>query len=176
MKINEVIIVEGEHDATRLKQLFAVDIIVTNGSAISKKTLNLISEVSKTRGIIVFCDPDYPGEQIRKKIMAVVPDAKHAFIKKDLALDERKGKVGVEHASDEDLIKSLENIVHFKESESLAYQDYLRLSFGGNKQRRIILCDKLNIGYCNAKTLYKRLNMLALSYDDLIKIMGEENE
>ena len=39
-----------------------------NGSEISDETLDLIKELSKNHNIIVFTDPDYPGERIRKKI------------------------------------------------------------------------------------------------------------
>jgi len=176
MKINEVIVVEGEHDATRLKQLFDVDIIVTNGSAINQKTLSLIKQVNETRGVIVFCDPDYPGEQIRKKIMEVIPNARHAFIHKEDAIDTVKHKIGVEHASDDALYKALEYVVSFKEDSTISYDDFIKLDMIGNKKRRLVLCSKLNIGYSNAKTLYKRLNMLSLSYDDIVKIMEDTNE
>lgn len=176
MKINEIIVVEGEHDAARLKQFFDVETIVTNGSEISIKTLNLIKEVNESRGVIVFCDPDYPGEKIRKTIIDYVGITKHAFINKDKAIDYQKNKVGIEHASKNDLVNSLENVVTFNDSISLLYSDYLKLGFSGNKSKRILLCDYLNIGYCNVKTLYKRLNMLNYTYEDLVKIMGEINE
>lgn len=177
MKINEVIVVEGEHDATRIKQLFDADFIVTNGSAISQDTLNLIKQVNTSRGIIVFCDPDFPGEQIRKKIMEVIPHAKHAFVRKEKAIDKKKNKVGVEHVSDDELIRALEYVVTFNDNQTtITWNDYLKLGLVGNKQRRMQVCDKVNIGYCNAKTLYKRLNMLSLSFDDLLMILGEIDE
>ena len=176
MKINEVIVVEGEHDATRLKQIFDVETIVTNGSAISTTTLNLIKEVNEQRGVIIFCDPDYPGEQIRKKIMEFVGETKHAFINKNKAIDYQKNKVGIEHATTSDLIESLENVVTFNDTTSLLYDEYLTLGLIGNKKRRELLCDYLNIGYCNAKTLYKRLNMLNYNVHKLKKILGEIDE
>lgn len=166
MKIKEVIVVEGEHDATRLKQLFDVDVIVTNGSAINKKTLNLIKEVAKTRGVIVFTDPDYPGERIRKIISEHVPQAKQAFIRKKDAVDNIKKKVGVEHASDENIKEALKDLKIFDQQEdSLSYSDYISLGLVGDKVARANVCNALNIGKCNAKTLYKRLNMLGLDYD-----------
>lgn len=177
MKINEVIVVEGTHDALRLKQVFEVDTIITNGSAINKETLSLIKQVNETRGVIVFCDPDYPGEQIRKKIMQEIPTVKHAFIHKDKAIDERKHKVGVEHATDEDLYEALEFVVTFDlENQSLSKEEYTSLGLVGDKQKRIILCDSLNIGYANAKTLYKRLNMLDLNKDKILEILRDNHE
>ena len=42
-KIKQVIVVEGKTDTNHLKKLFDVDTIETNGSAVSKSTLNLNS-------------------------------------------------------------------------------------------------------------------------------------
>ena len=41
-KIKQVIVVEGKTDTNHLKKIFDVDTIETNGSAISKSTLNLM--------------------------------------------------------------------------------------------------------------------------------------
>ena len=60
-KIKQVIVVEGKTDTNHLKKIFDVDTIETNGSAISKSTLNLIKQVAKTKGVILFLDPDYTG-------------------------------------------------------------------------------------------------------------------
>lgn len=173
MRINEVIVVEGKNDATRLKQIFDVETIITNGSEISQETLNLIKEVNDTKGVIVFCDPDYPGEKIRSKIIELVPNAKHAYIAKNKAVDNIKHKVGVEHASDKDIIESLKSVVSYQEHSSLSWQEYLLCGFSGNKELRERFCSYLNIGTANTKTLFKRLNMLNLTYDDINKIMEE---
>ena len=62
-KIKEIVIVEGKTDTALLKQLFEVDTIETHGLALSDKTLALIKEASKSRGIIVLTDPDFPGKK-----------------------------------------------------------------------------------------------------------------
>ena len=56
-----------------------------------------IEHAQETRGIIIFTDPDFSGEKIRKTIMEVVPQAKHAFCP-GTKLYRKKGKLGVEHA------------------------------------------------------------------------------
>ena len=38
-----------------------------------------IKAAQKRRGVIIFTDPDFAGEKIRKKIAAEVPGCKHAF-------------------------------------------------------------------------------------------------
>ena len=54
LKINEIIVVEGRDDITAIKRVVDAHIIALNGfSALSKKTINKIVELSKNnfRGI-----------------------------------------------------------------------------------------------------------------------------
>ena len=83
-RIKEIIVVEGKTDTALLKELFEVDTIETHGLALDDKTLNLIKEASKSRGIIVLTDPDFPGKKIRDQIQKVVPNCKHAFVSKKM--------------------------------------------------------------------------------------------
>lgn len=78
-KIEEIIVVEGKDDTKRLKEVFDVDTIETRGSAINETILEQIEHAQETRGVIVFTDPDFSGEKIRKTIMEAIPDAQHAF-------------------------------------------------------------------------------------------------
>ena len=48
-------------------------------SAINEDDLERINKLNDLRGVIVFTDPDYNGERIRKIIMEAIPTAKHAF-------------------------------------------------------------------------------------------------
>lgn len=80
MRIEEIIVVEGKDDTKRLQQFVDADTIETNGSALSEDTLEKISHAEQVRGVIIFTDPDFSGEKIRKQITEVVPTAKHAFI------------------------------------------------------------------------------------------------
>ncbi len=82
MKVKEIIVVEGKDDTAKLKQALDVDTIETNGSAINKQTLDQIAHAKQKRGVIIFTDPDYPGQRIRKIIDEHVPGCKHAFFDK----------------------------------------------------------------------------------------------
>ena len=66
-KISEIVIVEGKTDSNKLKSIFDVNTLETNGLALSKRKLNEIISISKERGIILFLDPDGPGEKNKKK-------------------------------------------------------------------------------------------------------------
>lgn len=171
--ISEVVIVEGKTDTAKLKSIFNVDTIETHGLSLSTKKIKEIISISKKRGIILFLDPDLPGEKIRKKIIEYLPESKQCFIEKT---DIKKGKkIGVAEASVESIIKAFSNITTFsKENKSLTWEEYIDLDMS-HKNKRIWLCRKLNISYCNHKQLFKRLNMLNLSCDDILKIFDNKN-
>ena len=134
-RIQEVIVVEGKTDTATLQQLFDVDTIETSGSGINEDILQQIETASKTRGVIILTDPDYPGQQIRNKIIARVPNAKHAFVKKKDAIG--KKKLGIAEARHEAIIEALENTVQFREREdTLSWQDFISLDIIGDHEKR----------------------------------------
>lgn len=174
MKIQEIIIVEGKHDSAVLKQYFDVDTIETNGSAINEETLAFISSMHETRGVIVFTDPDYPGTRIRNMINARIQGCKHAFLPKEKALGNHK--VGIEHASRDDLWDALQHVVTFQpDFQSDITMDVLvELGLNGlpnSAEKRKQLCAKLHIAPCNAKTLCKRLQMMGIKKLQLQNLM-----
>lgn len=187
-KISEIVVVEGKDDTKRLQQVLDVDTIETNGSALNNETLDKIKHAQRVRGVIVFTDPDFPGEKIRKQIMAVVPDAKHAFISREKGAPKKKhGSLGVEHASNEAIIQALKDVstptTESFESE-IAIEDLIQFGLiagNGSRVRREKLGEKLNIGYTNGKQLKKRLSMFQISKETFLVAMkeiieGETNE
>lgn len=170
-RISEVIVVEGIHDASRLSQFFDCDTIITGGSGVDADTMNLIRQAQEKRGVIVFTDPDTSGEQIRAVIQKAVPGVKHAFIDKKKA--RTKYKVGVEHASRQDLEDSLKSCVQFIENAqpSLSWSDYIDFGLASSKEKRNQLCSALHIGPCNSKTCFKRLNALQITSEQIEAIL-----
>ncbi len=90
-KIKEVIVVEGKDDTKRLALAVDADTLETNGSAISEATLAQIKTLQASRGVIVFTDPDFSGERIRKTISAAVPGVKHAFLPRKAGVPTKAG-------------------------------------------------------------------------------------
>lgn len=167
-KIKEIVVVEGKTDTALLKEIFDVDTIETHGLALNEQTLKLIKEASKSRGIIILTDPDFPGKKIRDQIQDVVPDCKHAFVSKKDATG--KKKLGIAEAKKEAVIAALENVVSFKtDQQSLTWTEFLDLDIIGNKQKRLLIYEIFNLGYGNVKTLYKRLNMVGITKNDVLK-------
>ena len=77
-KNKDVIVVEGQSDVNKLRLLIDADYVITNGSEISRETIEYIKTLSLTRRIIILTDPDYPGMRIREIISQAVPSALHA--------------------------------------------------------------------------------------------------
>lgn len=169
MIIKEVIVVEGKNDTRKLQSFFDVETIETHGLGLSKETIAFIKEINSKRGVIVFTDPDHPGEMIRKRINEAIPGLKNAFVLKEDA--RTKKKVGIEHADKEVLEEALKNVVSYEESKNtLSYEDFIDLGFMGqndSSEKREKISKKYHLGKCNAKTLFKRINLVGLTKEDL---------
>lgn len=178
IKIQEIIVVEGKDDTKRIQQVVEADTIETIGSAINEEILERIAHAEAIRGVIVFTDPDFSGEKIRKIITEAIPTVKHAFISRRLATPAKRGaSLGVEHASDEAIIEALKNVMTPKIEQEVAEIPLSVLSEFGliagdqAKARREALGDVLSIGYTNGKQLRKRLKMFQISQEELVRAM-----
>lgn len=174
--MQDIIVVEGTHDEIKIKSIFPeANCIVTNGSEISNETIKLIKKMSETHSIIIFTDPDSPGEKIRSKILNEVPNAKQAFLRKKDCISGNKKKVGIEHASKDSIIKSLQNVYSPNNIiQTITTQDLFELRLNGDKESAILrnkISDYLNIGQPNAKTFLKRLNLLQIDKKQLEEII-----
>lgn len=182
IKIQEVLVVEGKDDTANLKRFYEVDTYETKGSAITDEDLARIERLHDLRGVIVFTDPDYNGERIRRLIMTAIPTVRHAFLHRDEASPRSKTKgrsLGVEHASFADLEKALAGVRGHYEDEDhfdITTADLARLGLllgTDSRQRREFLGQKLRIGYSNGKQLLKRLRLFGVTLDEVEEVMGE---
>lgn len=187
IRIKEIIVVEGKDDTKRLQQVVECDTIETIGSAINDDILERIQHAEEVRGVIVFTDPDFSGEKIRKIVTEAVPSAKHAFIsRKEAAPTKRGNSLGVEHASDDAILEALANVLTPLDDtvQTVEIPRELLLYFGliagpRAKARREALGDYLRIGYTNGKQLCKRLAMFQITVEELKTAMAvvlEEEE
>ncbi len=67
-KIKEIIVVEGKDDTKKILRAVNADTFETNGSALSSADIERLKKLQQKRGLIVFTDPDFNGERIRKMI------------------------------------------------------------------------------------------------------------
>ncbi|VDG21407.1 ribonuclease M5 [Lactiplantibacillus mudanjiangensis] len=172
-KIKEVIVVEGKDDTKRLALAVNADTIETNGSAISDQTLAQIKRLQASRGVIVFTDPDYSGERIRKTISKNVPGVQHAFLPRDAGVPTKAGgSLGVEHASPAAIQAALANLYTENPAtapELISRADLIKaglLAGPAARKRREQLGELLKIGYVNGKQLPKRLQLFQIQPAD----------
>ena len=177
VKIKEIIVVEGKSDYTLLKSFLDVEIIITNGSEISKETLDLIKKANETKGVIILTDPDYPGMQIRNKINQYTSGCKNAFVEKSKAIKGKK--VGIAETRKEDILEALENVVTFTDSSDgdVTYTDLYELGFIGkadSKARREKVSSYYHLGWCNGKNFLKRINMFNITIDMIKEVIKND--
>lgn len=167
--IKEIIVVEGVNDTKRLRSFFDCETIETHGLGLSKETIEYIKQVNNKRGVILFLDPDTPGEKIRNRLNKEIPNLKNAFVLKQDARTTKK--VGIEHASKEVLEEALNNLITYSDSkESISQSEFYDLGLNGqndSKEKRELISKYYHLGKCNSKTMFKRLNMLGVTYDEL---------
>ena len=162
-KIKEVIVVEGKDDTKQVQRAVDADTFETNGSALSLADIEQLKKLQERRGLIVFTDPDFNGERLRKMISQAIPGVKHAFIQRRQGVPtEAHGSLGEEVDQPEftraDMVKA--NLV------------------GGAtaRYRRERLGQILGIGYGNGKQMLKRLNVFRVSRTQFQKAMVQVNQ
>lgn len=179
MKINEIVVVEGKDDTTRVKLAVDCDTLETNGSAINQETIEAIQHAALKRGVIILTDPDYPGNKIRTTIEKAVPAARHAFVDAAIARN-NKGKIGIEHAPLEAIREALINVSTPFDSDVETVSKQLLIDCGlivgpGAKEKRTKVCRELRIGYCNGKQLFHRLNAFGITEADVTAALKGKN-
>ena len=170
MNIKETIVVEGKDDESAVLAALEANIIITHGYGINNSILELIKTAYEKTGIIIFTDPDHAGEEIRKRLTALFPDAKQAYLTQDEA--EKAGDIGIENASPESILSALKK-AHALTNESsgeFTMDDMFELGLTGypdSAEKRKELGKKLGIGNANAKAFLKRLNYMGIKKEDL---------
>ena len=174
MNINGAIVVEGKSDVAFLSSFINAEFITTNGSEISKDTIEYIKKVAQTKKVYVLTDPDYPGQRIRKVLDENIPNLNHCFVRKECSI--KNGKVGVAESTKEEIENALKNAVATKceYKENIKMSDLINLGLSGSidsLEKRNKIAEQLHIGHCNAKTFLKRLNYCDINIDDLKKLL-----
>ncbi len=185
IRIKEVIVVEGKDDTKQILKAVDADTYETNGSAISTADLAKLKKLQTSRGLIVFTDPDFNGERIRKIISEAIPGVKHAFIKrKDGVPTEAHGSLGVEHAMSAVIKSALEHLYTQTATPQQVFtrEDLQKWGLTGqadSRKRREKLGQLLGIGYGNGKQLIHRLNMFQVdraTFEQAIKQINQEED
>jgi len=184
LMIQELIVVEGKNDAHAVRRaLGKVDIIWTEGFGLTEKKLLFISEAARRRGVIVCTDPDFAGQQIRERIKKRIPDAKHVFLSRECACNEKGDDIGLENVSNEEIRKAFSKIITHKETsrmrcneeDTFDMEDMLYFGLAGKEgasAKRSALGKLLGIGDTNAKQFLYRLNRYSFNREDFLRALS----
>lgn len=181
-KIKEVIVVEGKDDTKQIQRAVDADTFETNGSALSLADIEQLKKLQQTRGLIIFTDPDFNGERLRKMISQAIPGVKHAFIRRDQGIPtEAHGSLGVEHASQKTILHALSSLYTEEEvgSPLFSRRDMVQadlVSGPAARRRRERLGQLLGIGYGNGKQMLKRLNLFRVTRDQFDQAIAQMNQ
>lgn len=173
--IREVIVVEGRDDVTAVKRAVDAEVISVGGFGINARVIERIKEANERQGVIVFTDPDFAGEKIRRIISKRVPGVKHAYIDKSEGF--KRGDIGVENASPESILQALKSAkCEIKEDRhEFTIEDMTFFKLTGDvksKERRAYLGKMLRVGYCNTTQFIKRLNNYGISREEFINAVN----
>ena len=169
-QIEQAIVVEGRDDVEVVSRAVEALIIPTHGFGITAGTWELIDRAYREKGIIILTDPDFSGEEIRRKLSARFPDALQAYIPRQLAT--RKGDIGVENAAPEDVAEALfaARATLREKSCEVTERDFVRLGLSGAagaSEMRERVAARLGIGYGNSKAMCRMINGYGISLEEL---------
>ena len=169
LTLSAILVVEGAMDQAFLSNFIDCEFVQTNGSAVSRETIEYLKEASKTRQIVILTDPDSPGNLIRSRIAAEVPTCLHAFVRKERSIKGKK--VGVAESTKEEVLLALSHLVPAPHDlGGLTMTDLEELGLTGNansREMRDRVAERLHLGHVNAKMFLKRANALNLTKEDL---------
>lgn len=159
--IKEIVVVEGKDDITAVKRAINCELIATGGFGFPKGVMERIKTAHNKRGVIIFTDPDFAGEKIRKKISSEIPGCKHAFLPRENAI--KDGDIGVENASPESIRSALSTVRTEINTNKREFENFDLLTNGlvGSKKSSTMRDEMgkiLGIGYGNSKQFLNRLN------------------
>ncbi len=181
VKIREAIVVEGRYDKNTISQVVDAPILETGGFGImkDKAQLDLLRQVAKRRGLIVFTDSDGAGFVIRNFLKGAISGEylKHAYIPDILGKERRKsapgkeGKLGVEGMTPQVILDCLIRAGATLEGEKdtrwepdITKQDLVDWGLSGGTDsaaKRLALLKKLNLPeHMSSNAMLQALNLL----------------
>lgn len=132
IRISMPILVEGKYDKNTLSQYFDADIFYFGGFSVfnAKEKQAMIRKIAKD-GIIILCDSDGAGKQLRSFLTGILPKDKvyNAYVPKIEGKEKRKtkaskaGLLGVEGMRREELVKALSPFVNDGGREKFSHSE-----------------------------------------------------
>ena len=168
--LNRILVVEGKEDASYLSNFIDSEIVIVNGFELSSETISYL----QNKPVILLLDPDEAGANIRKKLNSLLNNCVNVEI--NINKCTRGKKNGVAECEIDEVLKKIRGFAANKvtKKDNIGAIDLYNLGLN-NKQLRRYVCDRLNLGLCNNKTLLKRINLNNISLSSLCEIIKEYN-
>ena len=168
--LNRILVVEGKEDASYLSNFIDSEIVIVNGFELSSETISYL----QNKPVILLLDPDEAGANIRKKLNSLLNNCVNVEI--NINKCTRGKKNGVAECEIDEVLKKIRGFAANKvtKKDNIGAIDLYNLGLN-NKQLRHYVCDRLNLGLCNNKTLLKRINLNNISLSSLCEIIKEYN-
>lgn len=172
-----LIVVEGKTDIDFLSKFISADFYSVNGSAVSEKDLEFIKQYMKNGDVVVLTDPDFPGTKIRNYLNENITGLDNAYVRKEFSI--KKNKVGVAESTKDEVLRALKNKIKFSENKSeqtISSQDLYELGLIGksnSSELRKIVSENFHLGFNNAKSLLKKLNMLSIEKEEIEMVLKD---
>lgn len=176
--MGQIIIVEGKSDTRRLKEVFGqVMTFETSGLGLDDKKLAALKRLAVDHELIVFTDPDGPGEIIRARLNGALDDLAHAYLPNNKAISKKRDKVGVEHASCVDIKIALSNCKFLVSDRVFEYEieDLIDWKIYNSKSKRLLFCDGLNIAFGNNQKVLSQLNNYQIDLKKIKDVLEKMN-
>ena len=176
LEIKEAIVVEGRDDTAALRKVTDALIIETHGFGIKRETWELLEKAYREKGLIILTDPDFSGEEIRRRLTERFPESRHSYMPRAKAL--KNGDIGVENASPEDIAKVLVKVCtpsHETIRMKFTQRDMDEAGLAGgavSREKRQQVGEILGIGYGNSSTFIKKLNSFGVTrkeFDEAVR-------
>ena len=169
ISLNRILVVEGKEDASYLSNYIDSEIVVVNGYELSKSTISYL----KDKPVILLLDPDSAGENIRIQLNRVLNNAVNVNI--DIKKCTKGAKNGVAECEIDEILDKLSEFCREIDAKQADFTiaDLYELGLSNNKELRTYVCEKLNLGNCNFKTLRKRLIANNVQLHKLCEIIEE---
>lgn len=177
--IKEIIVVEGKDDISKVKSALEAEVIATGGFGYGDRFLRDLKNIAEKKGVIILTDPDFAGEQIRRRISKDLKNCKHAFLPQGKAL--KKGDIGVENATAEDIRQAIYKARPEVEEKRQLFkkEDLINLGLIGaqdSMEKRDQLGHLLGIGYGNGKQFLNRLNNFGITREEFVEALEKLEE
>ncbi|MBQ2228076.1 MAG: ribonuclease M5 [Firmicutes bacterium] len=178
LRLLETVVVEGRDDEAAVLRAVDAAVISTHGWGLPEGNVERIRAAYERTGIIILTDPDFAGENIRRRLSEQFPDAKHAYLARPEA-SKRQGErvvdIGVENAAPEAiqaaLLAARAQVQTAPCAETVTQADLIALGLAGGSgstQLREALGKELGIGSCNAKAFARRLAAFGIPREEFL--------